>query len=315
MKSRLARPDEFPDMTTVSARPERPLSAELLRLARPKQWLKNVLVFAAPGAAGVLTHRTALLHSAIMFVAFCAAASGTYFLNDAADVESDRMHPTKCNRPLAAGTVSMSVGRIGGAVLVATGVAIAGLTFRWQSAAMVAIYVAVTFLYTVWLKHVAVVDLVVVAVGFVIRAVAGAVAVSVPLSNWFLIFTSFGSMFIVTGKRYAELVELGEDAAGVRATLDAYDGPYLRLVMGSALTATLLAYCLWAFERAKDVPHARVPLYTLSIIPLVTALLRYLLVLESGKGSAPEDVFFNDRPLQVLGLIWAALFALGVYVR
>jgi decaprenyl-phosphate phosphoribosyltransferase len=152
-----------------------------------------------------------------------------------------------------------------------------------------------------------------VATGFVLRAIAGAVAVDVPMSNWFLICISFGSLFIVTGKRYAELREFGDYAGTVRSTLEAYNVAYLRLVLGVASSVSLLSYCLWAFEKAR-VAETTWPMYQLSIVPMATAVLRYGLVLENGHGGAPEEVFLSDRALQALGIIWLVTFALGVYL-
>jgi decaprenyl-phosphate phosphoribosyltransferase len=299
-------------MTTVAGR--RPLAVELLREARPRQWVKNVLVLAAPAAAGILDHWRPLGQALLAFVAFCAAASGTYFMNDLADLEADRRHPTKRTRPIAAGAIDVGVARVVGLSLLLLGIVLGLLTANPKTALIIALYVGLTLGYTLWFKHIAVIDLVAIAGGFILRALAGATAVGVPMSRWFVLCISFGSLFIVTGKRYAELVELGEDAAAVRATLDTYDGPFLRLVLGMACSTTLLTYCLWAFERASLAHHA-VPLFELSIVPVVTAVLRYLLVLESGKeGAAPEEVFLRDRPLQALGLVWVALFAAGVYL-
>jgi UbiA prenyltransferase family len=199
-------------MTMTPERRELTLAHELIREARPKQWIKNLLVFAAPGAAGVLDNGPALWRTIVTFVALCLAASGTYFLNDVADVEADRQHPTKRNRPVAAGTIPLPLATAVGIGLLLGSLVVAASTARWQVALVVALYIALTLAYSVWLKHIAVVDIVTVATGFVLRAIAGAVAVDVPMSNWFLICISFGSLFIVTGKRYAELLEFGDDA-------------------------------------------------------------------------------------------------------
>ncbi|MEO7555949.1 MAG: decaprenyl-phosphate phosphoribosyltransferase, partial [Acidimicrobiales bacterium] len=193
----------------------------LVRTARPKQWLKNVLVFAAPGAAGVIGEARPLRNTLIALVAFCAAASGTYFLNDAADVESDRRHPTKRRRPVAAGVVPVTTARIVGAALLAGGVGVA-FTARWQLGLTIVVYAVLTSLYSGILKHIAVVDIVAVAAGFVLRAVAGAAATGVPISNWFFIVASFGALFMVGGKRLAEAHQIGDDAAQLRSTLGEY---------------------------------------------------------------------------------------------
>jgi decaprenyl-phosphate phosphoribosyltransferase len=302
-------------MAVTTERPEagsRPTSlpAGLLRLARPKQWLKNVLVVAAPGAAGVIGQPEDLVRTLGALVAFCLAASGTYYLNDAADADADRQHPTKRHRPVAAGVVPVGLARGLGILLIVAGVAVGAAGGRWQLAAVVAAYVALTTSYTVWLKHVAVIDIAAVAAGFVLRAVAGAAATGVELSEWFLIVASFGSLFMVAGKRSAEL-DGGGDVAGQRAVLALYPPQFLLYVRSLASSAAILAYCLWAFEEARATTG--IPWYELSIIPFALAILRYALRLASGDGGAPEDVVLGDRTLQVLGAAWVVVFAAGVY--
>jgi len=285
----------------------------LVRTARPKQWAKNVLVFAAPGAAGVLDDWPALGQTLLAFAAFCLAASGIYLWNDALDVDADRAHPTKRYRPVAAGVVPVGTAKVVGTILAVASFGVAALTGRGQTVAVVGVYVLTTLVYSAWLKHVAVVDLVTVASGFVLRAAGGAVAVDVPMSQWFVLCTVFGSLFIVAGKRYAELREVGEDAAAGRATLGDYTVGYLRTVVAVAIGATLVSYCQWAFD-TKELSQTTWPFYELSIVPMLTALLRYALVLETGHGAAPEEVFASDRVLQLLGLAWIIVFGLGVYV-
>jgi decaprenyl-phosphate phosphoribosyltransferase len=286
----------------------------LLRTARPRQWLKNVLVFAAPGAAGVLDHGPDLVRTLLAFVAFCLAASGIYFWNDALDIDADRIHPTKRFRPVPAGIVPVRTAKVVGTILTVLALLVAAGTGRWKTVAVIGVYVVVTMLYSSWLKHVAVIDIVTVAAGFVLRAAAGAVAVAVPMSNWFVLVTVFGSLFIVAGKRYAELREIGEDAAAVRATLADYTIGYLRIVLVVSCGAALVSYCQWAFE-TSDLAATDWPFYELSIVPMLTALLRYALVIEQGRGAAPEEVFASDRVLQLLGAVWVVVFGLAVYVQ
>jgi decaprenyl-phosphate phosphoribosyltransferase len=286
----------------------------LWRTARPRQWGKNVLVFAAPGAAGVLNNGRDLGLTVLAFVAFCLAASGIYFWNDVLDVESDRAHPAKRFRPIAAGIVPLAVGRVVGTLLALAALAVAAGTGRWQTVAVVGVYIVTTMAYSAWLKHVAVIDLVTIASGFVLRAAGGAVAVDVPMSQWFVLCTVFGSMFIVTGKRYAELREMGDAAPSTRSTLADYNIGFLRIALTVSCGAALVSYCQWAFE-TKELSGQDWPFYELSIVPMLTALLRYALVLEQGHGGAPEEVFASDRVLQVLGGLWAVMFGLGVYLR
>ncbi len=283
----------------------------LLREARPKQWAKNLLVFAAPGAAGLLDDWTSLAPTLVAFVAFCAVSSGTYYWNDIHDVEADRRHPTKCRRPIAAGVVPMAMARVVGTLLLVGGVAL-GFAVDWRLGLVVVGYVTQTTLYILLLKHVAVIDLVAVASGFLLRAIGGAEATDVRMSTWFLLSTSFGSLFIVTGKRYAELLELGEDTR-TRATLEEYTLGFLRTVLSVAVSGTIITYCMWAFE-VRELSGSTWPFYELSIVPMLIALLRYVLVLEQGHGAAPEEVFMADRWLQAMGLLWIVVFATGVYV-
>jgi decaprenyl-phosphate phosphoribosyltransferase len=284
----------------------------LIRTARPKQWTKNVLVFAAPGAAGVLDEPRQFGLTMLAFVAMCLASSGTYYWNDALDIESDREHPTKRFRPIASGAIAVRTAHIVGTILIVAALGVAALTGRWQTVAIVALYLAVTLTYSAIWKHIAVVDLVAIASGFVLRAAAGAVAVDVPMSSWFVLCITFGSLFIVTGKRFAESRELGDDAGRLRATLEEYSEGFLRFVLALACGGALVSYCMWAFER-RDLVGADFPWYELSIVPVLTAFLRYALILEQGHGAAPEEVFASDRVLQILGVLWVIVFGLAVY--
>jgi decaprenyl-phosphate phosphoribosyltransferase len=285
----------------------------LFKEARPKQWAKNILVFAAPGAAGVLSQSDVLTKALITFVAFCLASSGTYFWNDILDVDADRSHPTKRNRPIASGALPLGVARVVGTLLLVGGPALA-FAANWQAGVACIGYVVLTTSYSAVWKHIAVVDLVAVAAGFVIRAIAGAAATNVHMSTWFVLCTTFGSLFIVSGKRYAELRELGDMPTTTRATLDEYSLDFLRTVLAISCGATLVSYCIWAFE-SKELGGTTWPSYELSIVPMLTALLRYLLIIEQGHGAAPEEIFAADRTLQVLGVVWLVVFASGVYIK
>jgi decaprenyl-phosphate phosphoribosyltransferase len=184
-------------------------------------------------------------------------------------------------------------------------------TIEWDFVAVLGLYVVTTLAYSAWLKHVAILDLVIVASGFLLRAIGGAVVVDVVISSWFLIVTGFGSLFVVTGKRLAELEEMGEEAATVRPTLDHYTVPFLRFVLGVACTATAVAYCIFSFDKAETAGAGAV-WFQLSAIPVVTALLRYALAVEVGEGATPEDLFLRDRVLQLMGAIWIILFGVGL---
>jgi decaprenyl-phosphate phosphoribosyltransferase len=242
-------------------------------------------------------------------------ASGVYFVNDALDAEADRRHPRKCSRPVAAGVVGVGTAEIIGAVLVSLGLGLA-LLISSQFLLVVAIYVAVQVAYTLRLKDEPVLDLAAVASGFVLRAIAGGVAVGVPISQWFLIVATFGSLFMVTGKRLADLAVAHDRGGSPPGALGGYSEAFLRGILVMSLSVTEAAYCLWAFENVKAVaPHEghAALFFQLSIVPFTLALLRYGLLVDRGHGGAPEDVVLGDGLLAVLGVVWLALFALGVY--
>jgi len=283
----------------------------LLRAARPRQWTKNLLVFTAPGAAGSLGDGGIVVSVVLTFVAMCLASGGTYFVNDLVDLDSDRRHPVKRQRPLASGAVTLVAARLAAVISLAAGLGL-GFIVNVATGLTITLYVMLTLSYSAIWKRIAVVDLVAVASGFVLRAVAGARAADVEISTWFILFVTFGSLLVVTGKREAELMELGDDGASVRATLDQYTPAFLRMVLAISATAALVVYCMWAFE-ARDVAASDWPLYELSIVPMLVAVLRYLLVLEQGRGAAPEEVFLSDRTLQIVGAVWVIVFAAGVY--
>jgi len=286
----------------------------LVRVARPRHWVKNLLVFAAPGAAGVLFHGNVAAHAGGAFAVFCLAASGTYFVNDTLDIEADRQHSVKRLRPVAAGLVPVRLAAAVGTCLMVASIGLAWLLAGSHLALVVAIYVAVTTAYSVRLKHEPVVDLACVSTGFVLRAIAGGVATGVPLSNWFIIVSSFGSLLIVTGKRSAEHLELGERRGVHRPSLSEYPEAFLRSVRLLAASVTVSAYCLWAFERSAQGSHGHHPIwFELSIAPFVIAILHVELRFARGQGGAPEELALRDHTLQVLGLIWVTIVAVGIY--
>lgn len=284
----------------------------LLLTARPKQWVKNVLVIAAPAAAGELFSVHALTRLALVFVLFTACAAAVYLVNDARDADADRAHPVKCRRPVAAGQVPVPVAYAAGITLGVLAPAVAARLCPPEAAALLTAYLAVQLAYCVSLKHVLVVDLVVVTTGFLMRAVIGGLALGIPLSRWFLITTGFGALFMVAAKRYSEAVQMTGRAGATRALLTEYTTGYLRFVWQLAAGVAVLGYCLWALEEG-GVPHASVlPWRQLSVVAFVLAVLRYAVFADRGTAGEPEDVVLGDRALAVIGLVWAAMYALAV---
>lgn len=301
-------PQEHP---AVVARPR--LAGRLLRTARPRQWLKNVLVFAAPTASGAILVRGTVLAAVMALLAFTAAAVATYFLNDAADVAADRRHPVKSLRPVAAGLISRRA-----AVAVGIGTAVAavalGAAVNPPFAACVLAYLVLTGAYSAGLKHIPIVDLLVVAGGFVLRTAGGGAATGTAVSSWFLLLTLLGSLFLVTAKRSGEQNRATSDAddATRRRVLAGYSASWLQQTLTMALTGTVLAYAAWAFQyRGHDVA---LPLLAASLVPFLAALLRYSLLVARGGGETPEALLTSDRFLLVAGLVWAGTAGAAIYL-
>lgn len=288
------------------------LGIGLVRAMRPRQWVKNLLVVAAPLAAGQIEHLPTLAATGVAFVAFCLAASGGYLINDTRDVDADRLHPTKRYRPIAAGVVPVPVALAAGVTLVAGSLAVAFALGRPMLGGVLCVYVATTVCYSLYLKHEPVLDLAVVSSGFLLRAIAGGVASHLPLSRWFLIVASFGSLYMVAGKRYAEFVAATESGVKTRRSLAGYTATYLRFVWSLSAAITILAYCLWAFEVGAG-SRASVPWGAISVAPFVLGLLRYALDVDAGRAGAPEEVVLGDRKLLICGAVWLLTFSLGVF--
>jgi decaprenyl-phosphate phosphoribosyltransferase len=308
------RVEGFVAVDGVDGAPQVQRSSPLLGLVgatRPKQWVKNVLVFAAPGAAGVLLHPAVLGRALVAFVAFCLAASGVYLFNDTFDAEADRGHPVKGRRAVAAGTVSPRAALAAAGALVLGALAV-GSAAGGGCLVILTGYVALAGAYTLWLKHIAVIEIAIVASGFVLRAIAGGAAANVAISQWFLIVASFGSLFVVAGKRHGEHLALGPRRADARRSLGVYAASHLRYLWMVSSAVAIGAYCGWAFEQGGALHGS--PWYALSIVPFVVGVGRYALLLERGLGTAPEDLILGDRVLQVVGVVWVAVFAAAVYL-
>lgn len=300
-------------MTDIDATPatSRTPVGGLVRTARPRQWVKNVLVAAGPLAAGTITEPDTAFDLGVAFVVFCLMSSAVYLLNDVLDREADRAHPVKRFRPVASGVVPVPLALAAAAVL-AVGVLLSTvLTGYEQLAIVLAVYAALQLGYCVWLKHEPVLDLALVSSGFLLRVVAGGVATGVVLSPWALLVAGFGSLFMVAGKRYSEVHLVGEGRAATRRSLEVYSQSYLRFVWSISAAATVIFYCLWAFslDAGPDL------LTQLSVVPFFLALLRYAVDIDRGAAGEPESIVLGDRVLQGLGVLWLVLFAVSTIGR
>lgn len=292
---------------TVAPTAARPNARVLLRACRPRQWAKNVLLVAAPAAGGELGDGSIALRVVLAIASFCMLSSATYLLNDVRDREQDRAHPLKRLRPIASGALPVRTA-LWFALALAVGGLVLAAAIRPELAAVGAGYLLLTAAYSVWLRHIAVLDILAIAGAFVVRAAAGGVATDVPLSRWFLVVTSCGALFVVAGKRHAEV--FGADGATItRRTLRHYSERALALIMASAAAGTLVAYAIWAFRRPE-----RGPWYEATIVPVLLWLGRYSQLVARGAGEAPEELILRDPPLLALSVLWTALFLGGIYV-
>jgi len=295
------------------AGPPKNLATGIIKALRPRQWVKNLLVLAAPlfalGGDVHYDYRDVLIKVGIAFVAFSLAASSIYLVNDARDVEADREHPTKRFRPIAAGVVPESL-----AYALAVVLAVASLVISWFTtpnlALVIAIYIAIQLAYCFGLKHQAVLDICIVSSAYLIRAIAGGAAADIPLSQWFLLVMAFGSLFMVAGKRYAELQLAERTGAKIRKSLESYTSTYLRFVWTLSAAAVVVCYGLWAFERDRITDGSW---FAVSMVPFTIAILRYAVDVDGGIAGEPEDIALRDRVLQLLavaliGTLGAAVF-------
>ena len=314
----MARSTSPPIAAAAASAPSRPevsrrsVALNLLISLRPGQWAKNLLVFAGLLFGKQLFDPTALVRAAAAFVIFCALSGVVYLVNDVLDRDSDRQHPIKARRPIASGTLGQPA-----ALAAAAGLAIAGLAaaFALEPAfgLVAAAYVGLLALYSGPLKHIVIIDVLTIAVGFVLRAVAGAVAVHVAISHWLLVCTILLALFIALAKRRHELVLLADGATSHRPILSEYS-PYLLDQMIAVVTAsTLVAYIFYTISPETEQKFGT-PWLGLTIPFPIYGIFRYLyLVHQREGGGSPADLLITDRPLLLCVALWAAAAVLIIY--
>ncbi|WP_052069335.1 decaprenyl-phosphate phosphoribosyltransferase [Streptacidiphilus albus] len=292
----------------------RPVWARLpmaaLRTSRPRQWPKNLLVFAAPVTGSALGRSgTAMGEAVAAFIVFTLAASSVYFVNDVLDAERDRQHPRKCLRPIACGDLA-ETHALTMAALCALGAVLVGLLTPGLGLTLTAVaYLAVSLLYCTRLKHVPFVELTVVASGFVLRALGGASAAKVPPSGWFVLVCSLGALLVVVAKRYTELASLGGAATAHRPSLRYYSPGGLRLSQRLITLSMVAAYCTWA---ATEADPWTVDWHLASTVPLIAALVRFDRLTAAGSTRHIEDLLVRDTVMVCLELTWLVVFVVGL---
>ncbi len=278
----------------------------LIKLCRPQQWTKNLLVLSVPLASKDILEYEVLKQSVIAAFAFVLVSSSVYVWNDLRDINLDKLNPLKASRPLASGEVGKWHACILGLVLFICGISLAAI---WSSLAFLGTlwaYCVIQFCYQMWFKNIALLDIVSVSSGFVLRAVAGGVAVGIPISFWFMSITSSVALFVISAKRFSELRTSGQ-GFGARKVLTQYSESYLRTVWASSLSISVIFYMLWSAEKelveASSISRA-------SVIPFTLVLLKYAMHADKGLAEQPEKIVFADRFIQVFAFSWLVLFLL-----
>jgi 4-hydroxybenzoate polyprenyltransferase len=283
----------------------------LIKTMRPRQWPKNGFVFVAIFFDRKITDFDSLSRTFIAFALLCAMSSAVYILNDLADIENDRQHPTKRKRPLPAGELSPRVAKVALAVL-ALGSLAAGFTLSGSFGFIMLFYLISQVGYSVWLKRAVLIDVTIVAAGFVLRIAAGVTVIEVErFSPWLYVFGGFLALFMVLGKRRQELALLGEDAARHRSILEEYTLDLIDRLIGIVTTSAIVAYSLYTFL-AEGVPENHVMMLTIPF--LIYGIFRYMYLIHvRHEGGAPEEILLRDRPMLVTLLLFVVVAFVSLY--
>lgn len=305
-------PDLAPSDGTAEKSPPASVPAAMIRLIRPKQWTKNLLLFAALVFAHKLLDLQAVLLATLGFVSFCAAASSVYVVNDILDLERDRLHPVKRHRPIASGVVSPALAAVLGLLLTVGSLT---LSFAIGPAFGVATvtYLGMSHFYSLEGKNIAILDVMLIAAGFVIRAVAGALVIGVESSNWFILCTLFLAIFIALCKRKAEMLALSEGAEATRPVLRFYTLDALNAFIATSMAGVLIAYALYVLD-TRFTSSMSFQVLTLTLPFVMFGVFRYYLLVEtSHAGERAEEVLLVDRPIQACVLGFTVVAILAVY--
>ena len=311
MKTEAARPEEDVAVLVRPATSVGSIAVALIQSARPKQWTKNGLIFVALvfsvnrywQAGEPLQYMDLIASSSLAFLGFSVLSSSIYFLNDVFDVKTDQLHPKKRLRPIAAGLINIPTAVSAFVVLLIGGLAIS-LVVSPVFAGLALLYAVLMVGYSAWLKHVVLLDLFIVASGFVLRAAAGAVALDVPISPWLYICTMLGALFIVVAKRRNEISTLADRAKDHRPILAFYPLEFVDQMIAILATAIVVAYSIYTFT-AEGLPSNGVMMLTIPFVLYGVFRYLYLVYVEDG-GGAPEDLLLRDRPLLVNTGLWLA---------
>ncbi len=292
------------------------MNKDIIKIMRPKQWLKNGFVFVPAFFAGSITDVHDILASVITFLAFSLAASSVYCLNDSIDVEADRRHPVKCFRPIASGAVTVSgAGRLMGILLVVSASLLMLLgTGRWAVGGVILFYVLLNVAYCIWLKQFAIVDVCIIATGFVLRLLAGGFATDVVLSKWIVLMTFLLTLFLSFAKRRDDVIRMNETGEPPRKNTVRYNLTFINQAVTITATVTLVCYIMYTVS--PDVgERVHTPYLYLTTVFVILGLLRYLqITVVDEKSGEPTKVMLRDRFMQAAVLLWALSFFVIIYI-
>jgi decaprenyl-phosphate phosphoribosyltransferase len=275
-----------------------------IELARPRQWTKNLLVFAVPLASKDIVEAEVIRNSLITFVCFTLISASVYIWNDIRDAESDRLHPLKASRPIARGAVQKKSGIAAMFVLLVSGMGLSfWLTNNEVFLALIA-YLIIQGAYQKWCRQVVVLDLFCISLGFVLRAISGGYASEIKVSVWFISVTASAALFIISSKRYSELIS-SDNQTIARSVLKSYTESYLRLIWTCSLSVSIVFYVLWSTENASA---GMSDISRLSVVPFILIMLRFAMHVDKGRAEEPEKVVLSDFGILALAPIWAAMF-------
>ena len=284
----------------------------LIAAMRPKQWTKNLVIFAGLVFSQNFFHLGFLEVSVLAFIAFCLNASSVYIINDIKDLEQDRLHPVKKFRPLPAGRISTRQAAFLSVILAVISLALA-FWLNLHYGALLALYWVMMIVYSFALKHVVIVDIMIISAGFIIRAVSGAVVLDVMISRWLLACAIFLSLFLILAKRRNEIVELGANASEHRAILDEYGERFLDQMIAVVTACTVISYVLYTVDPGT-VQKFHTANLILTVPFVIYGIFRYLyLVYQKNMGGRPEMILLADRPLLLSVFLWVAVSVFILY--
>ncbi len=292
------------------------MDISIIKVIRPHQWIKNVFVFVPLFFSGSITQVDSLIVGAIVFLAFSFVASSIYCLNDIIDVEADRQHPVKCRRPIASGKVSVAEGYVCMALMLVASFALTALlgTTFMATAGVIALYLVLNVAYCLWLKSYAIVDVCIIAFGFVLRLLAGGVATQTQLSNWIVLMTFLLTLFLSLAKRRDDVVRMNETGHATRKNTIRYNLDFINQAITITATVTLVCYIMYCVSPEVEQRIGTRYLYLTTVFVLL-GILRYLqLTLVDNKSGDPTKALLGDRMLQAVVALWLLSFMIIIYI-